>query len=169
LPTDPNHHVRGYFENGWLNYRVGCEDDYLPFSPCPPGRTKKLHFFHSQPTRSVHSEIPAREDVFRFLKFESELLLVLGRRNIGVLRRCDRTLKFSAAIRVWEAGHPHEIARILARSPEQSPQETFRRYAKVALKAIGLRWPDKNYKRRSDWPNRLEEIGIASSRLAQKD
>ena len=169
LPTDRELHVRGFLESRLVNYRIAEEDSYLPlrdprgFAPggWPYDRPKNT-IFHSQPTKCIYSEIPAREDIYWFIKFFHKTLVTVGRKRIGIFNKNrDQSDPLRESLLCWEQQNRYRIFRIRKRHPTESPEQHFRRYAAAALRALGLQWPRKRSKRRKLWPQVLaQQLGL---------
>jgi len=166
LPASPTFHLRGFLASREICYRKGDQDDYWPlrvpnlsFSSKNLERPKYV-IFHSQPTECIYSEVPAREDIYWFIKFPHRVLMTVGRKRIGIFQKDERTEALAARLQSWEQQNSYRIFRIRTRHPSESPEQHFRRYASAALRAMGLEWPRKRSKRRKLWPQVLEQLGL---------
>lgn len=172
LPCHPNLHFRGFLQNcrGTVRFRVDRTGErYLPYLKRNVLMDQLDCEFHSQPTRKVYSEIPAREDIYRFLKFSAKRFITVGQTRIGVFAKDDRVVETQRRLREWEEENSYQLRRFHARV-KQSPnfagriaQETFRRYAYAALRAVGLEWPDRLNVRRRRWPECFDALGLEVS------
>ena len=170
LPTDRELHVRGFLESRLVRYRMGEEDSYLPLrDPAWVGFVTgfrydrpKYTIFHSQPTKCIYSEIPAREDIYWFIKFFHRALVTVGRKRIGIFRKNrDQSDPLRESLLSWEKENSYRIFRIRKRHPTESPEQHFRRYAAAALRALGLQLPRKRSKRRKLWPQVFaQQLGL---------
>jgi len=169
LPAAPEQHIRGFLASRYAHFRIGGEDEYLPLRPRQWQRNPyrvyakdapKEVVFHSQPTGCIYSEIPAREDIYWFLKWPHRVLVTVGRKRIGVLRKDERTNRCAERLSDWERDSRARMRRIIKRHPDKSPRHHFRHYAFAALRALDLEWPGKLSKRRKFWPLVLEEFGL---------
>ena len=164
LPTSRTFHLRGFLASREIWFRRGDQDDYLPLRF--PKRSfsslerPKYVIFHSQPTECIYSEVPAREDIYWFIKFPHRVLMTVGRKRIGIFEKDERTEALAARLQSWEQQNSYRIFRIRTRHPSESPEQHFRRYASAALRAMDLEWPGKRSKRRKLWPHVLEQLGL---------
>ena len=169
LPTDRELHVRGYLESRLVRYRIAEEDSYLPLRDprgiapggWPYDRPKNT-IFHSQPMKCIYSEIPAREDIYWFIKFFHKTLVTVGKKRIGIFtKNRDQSDPLRESLLCWEQQNRYRIFRIRKRHPTESPEQHFRRYAAAALRALGLQWPRKRSKRRKLWPQVFaQQLGL---------
>ena len=164
LPTLRTFHLRGFMASREIWFRRGDQDDYLPLR-FPKRRFSSLErpkyvIFHSQPTECIYSEVPAREDIYWFIKFPHRVLMTVGRKRIGIFQKDERTEALAARLQSWEQQNRYRIFRIRKRHPTESPEQHFRRYASAALRAMGLEWPRKRSKRRKLWPQVLDQLGL---------
>lgn len=157
-------HVRGYLDGRKAFFRVDKDgDQYLPCRGHLKGTSQGEFMrceFHSQPTRYLSSDIPAREDVYRFIKHDTEVFISIGKTRIGIFQKDKNTELARQRLEDWEASHSYRISRLRKSQPNDSAQETFRRYSYSALRGLGLKWPDKQSKRRQNWPELFEDLGI---------
>jgi hypothetical protein len=161
LPTSPTCHLRGFLASREIYYRKGDQDNYWPLRfPKTTKDRPKYVIFHSQPTECIYSEVPAREDIYWFIKFPHRVLMTVGRKRIGIFRKDKRTEALAARLKSWEQQNRYRIFRIQTRHPSESPEQHFRRYASAALRAMDLEWPGKRSKRRKLWPHVLEQLGL---------
>lgn len=163
-------HLRGNLDGRRVFFRVDKDGDhYLPCRGHLKGTSQGEFMrceFHSQPTRSVYSDIPAREDLYRFIKHDTELYISIGKTRIGFFRKDKDTELTRQRLEDWEASHSHLISRLRKRHPNDSAQKTFRRYSYAALRGIGLKWPDKQFKRRQTWPELFKDLGVVVDVIA---
>jgi hypothetical protein len=162
--THSSWHLRGYLDGRRAFFRVDRDgDNYLPCRSVLKGTSLGEFMrceFHSQPTRSAYSDIPAREDVYRFIKHATEVFISIGKTRIGIFQKDMNTELTRQRLEEWEASHSQLISRLRKRHPDDSAQETFRRYSYAALRGVGLKWPDKPFKKRQNWPELFEDLGI---------
>lgn len=162
--THSSWHLRGYLDGRRAFFRVDKDgDQYLPCRGHLKGTSQGEFMrceFHSQPIHSVYSDIPAREDVYRFIKHDTEVFISIGKTRIGFFQKDKNTELTQQKLEEWEANHSYLISRLRKRQPDDSAQKTFRRYSYAALRGIGLKWPDKQFKRRQTWPELFEDLGI---------
>jgi len=116
--------------------------------------------FHSQPIKSVYSDIPLREDIYLFLKRNLKLFVGVGKTKSCLLLRDSSTETVRHRLMKWEEAHPYHISRLVKRDSNGSAMKLFRRYTYAALRGIGMKWPDKPFSRRARWPEVLRSIGL---------
>lgn len=156
IPTSVSSHIRGHLV-GTRSYtgRTGSDDRLLlkDVARCT---------FHSQPTHSVDSDVPSHEDIFDFIKFSHLRHIVAGKTKISILDKSRQTLQLSLDLWSWESDkkNAYKLKRLIARHEEDTPQPIRNRYAKIALKGIGLQWPYASYAIRRDWPMLLRNLGV---------
>lgn len=168
LPRHPDWHVKGYIDPmGWCHFRKCGSDAFLPRVEQGDGNTERIHImFHSQPIKFVYSDVPAREDIYLFLKLNLTGLLTMGMSKAGLLLRDASTSEAARLLLDWEARHPYNISRLVKRrwnvrkKSDDSAADLFRRYTYAALRGINLKWPDKQSARRADWQTVLQSVGL---------
>lgn len=169
LPRLPNWDFRGVVSrNGdGVIFRKCMPDQFIPRKSNKRDHEEPFTIaFHSQPTKSVYSEIPCREDIYLFLKLDLKAFFAVGKSRAGLFIQDRNTVAARRRLLEWEAKHPYQISRLVTRrlrsagSVLESPEELFRRYTHTALWGIGLRWPDKPFARRAVWPESLRKIGL---------
>lgn len=169
LPRLPDWNFRGFLSlgDGCIKFRKCMPDQFLPrVSDQRDDVDLFTVAFHSQPIRSVYSDIPKREDVYLFLKLNLAAFFAVGKSQVGIFIRDHKTSAVRNRLLEWEAKHPYHISRLVTRrlksrgSSRESPGELFQRYTHTALRGIGLHWPDKLFARRAGWPQFLLEVGL---------
>ena len=140
----------------------------------PAQRFPRECIFHFQPTGSAYSDIPSFEDLYNFLKFRHLRYIIAGRDFYSLLEKSDRTTSRVLDLFNWEEdpSNRYQMQRMLRRHSwkyrgEHGSQpfldlehECRERYAKLALRSIGLKLPAKMSKRRKHWSEKLQAFGL---------
>lgn len=159
LPPSSDYHIRGLVEGTkCITIRKKRDDGLMRTRTVPP------YTFHSQPS----CDVPTNGDLFDFLKYSHLRHVVVGPSQISILDKTRHTLDLSLELWKWEQANLYKRTRIERRhkeKPDTTSHEIRERYAKLALKGIGLRWPYRVHQVRRNWPAILNEFGIAVSQV----
>lgn len=127
----------------------------IRFLKCDPIRANmpmsKACTFHSHPADMEAADIPSAGDVFQFLNFRHLRAITVGATRLWVWDKTKATLGTVKKLGVWaEANMLTEVRRL----EKALPHAWHNPYMKLALKQLGLFWPQKQ----KDWEAHWEEM-----------
>jgi hypothetical protein len=184
LPRHNDLHWRGLWQPcaGDVHGRFGVDDRLLPSVPANSRKSEFQPFeeavlCHCKPldgsaepagSESRYADIPDRLDIYLLLRHQFNTIAFAGKTIAAIIRRTPDTYPLMLRLRDWEADRDggryrrsrgrSQLRRALKREP--TLVEVERQHATSALRALGLRWPDKPRNRHKKWVECLHELSL---------
>lgn len=147
LPSAPGFEYGGYLTRTRIRYQA-CEESRAN-TLCSRSCT-----FHSHPTRfpADRADVPSPSDIYSFLKYRHLRAVTVGASILWVFDKTAATFGTVRRLADWEA---ENLLREAWRLSAKDPQTWTGAYARLALAALGMKWPRGRRTYHTQWPELL--------------